>query len=58
MPKYFRSKAEQLHAEAFASLLILEDRWHNGNCTLKLAVAIFRAKDRVYRRWELAYKGR
>lgn len=55
MPSYFKTKNEQLHAEAFASLLILEDRWNNGDCTLKLAVAVLKARERVYRRWRMAY---
>ncbi len=61
MPKYFHSKAEQLHAEAFASLLLIEERfWGEDNSRFDARVCkiIDNARNRVYRRWNLAFGGK
>jgi hypothetical protein len=58
MPK---SKAELLHTEAFASLILIEDRYFNASSlkeTNKLAKLVNRARNRVYRRWNFAFGGK
>lgn len=61
MPSYFKSRAQQLHSEAFASLVLIEDRYFNSSSieeTNKLAKLVNRARNRVYRRWNFAFGGK
>lgn len=61
MPKYFHSKAQQLHVEAFASLVLIEDRYFNqssNETNNKLAKLVNNARNRVYRRWNSAFGGK
>lgn len=55
----FKSRNEQLHAEAFATLMLVEDRYFNApdiDSNNRLAIILDRARNRVYRRWEILHK--
>lgn len=62
MPKYFASKAEQLHAEAHASFLIIESKCansiNNGTIPDKLCKIYQNAQARCSRRFYLAFGGK
>jgi len=55
MPKYFKTRAEQLHAEALASLILLENRYFSAHSvaeSLRLCLLVNNARNRVLRRWQ------
>lgn len=62
MPNYFKSKAEQLHAEAYASFLLIEVACANsingGMISDKLCRVYQNAQSRCARRFSLMVKGK
>lgn len=52
MPKFFSNKNEQLHAEAYATFLLIDSRSYLGYTKSGKSVAAIlrKANDRVYRR--------
>lgn len=62
MPKYFQTKAQQLHAEAFASFMIIENlcanNINNGMLSDKLCKVYRNAQTRCSRRFYLAFGGK
>ena len=60
MPRYFKSKAEQLHCEAFASFVLIEqicaENVINGIIPDKLCKIYEKAQARVSRRWYALHK--
>lgn len=59
MPRYFKTKAQQLHVEAYASFLLIEQicalSINQGMIPDKLVKVYERAENRMYRRFSLAY---
>lgn len=61
MPRYFRNYAQQLHIEALASLILLEDKYFKSSSTqetMRLCYLVNNARNRVLRRWNFAFGGK